>query len=94
MSINVRHYWHTAPMATNDPRVSVVLERPLHDALVWLARRDGVTLSTKARALLYDALEMHESVVLRDIAAERDRTIDRTKTLTHDAVWRRRLKRK
>ena len=46
----------------------------------------GVTVSTKARDLLRDALETHENVVLVQIAAERERGVDRTKTLTHDAV--------
>ena len=81
-------------MPANNPRVNVVLERPLYDALVRLARRDGVSLSKKTRDLVRSALEMHENVVLTEIAAERQRTIDRTKTLTHDAVWRRRLRRK
>ena len=81
-------------MLANHARVRVLLKRPLYDALAWLARRDGVTLSTKARDLLRDALETHENVVLVQIAAERERGIDRTKTLTHDAVWRRRLRRK
>ena len=81
-------------MLANHARVRVLLKRPLYDALVWLARRDGVTVSTKARDLLRDALETHENVVLIEIAAERERSIDRTKTLTHDAVWRRRLRRK
>ena len=80
-------------MRTNNRRVSVVLERPLHDALKWLARRDGVSLSEKARDLLRTALEVHENVVLSEIGAERERTINRTATLTHDAVWRRRLRR-
>jgi len=81
---------HFAPMPTKNPRVNVVLERPLYDALGRLARREGASLSTKARDLLRDALETHEDIVLAEIAAERERTLDRTKTLTHEAVWRRR----
>ena len=74
---------------TKNPRVNVVLERPMYDALGRLARREGASLSTKARDLLRDALETHEDFVLAEIAAERERTLDRSKTLTHDAVWRR-----
>ena len=77
-------------MPAKNPRVNVVLERPLYDALGRLARRDGASLSTKARDLLRDALETHEDLALAEIAAERERTLDRTKTLIHDAVWRRR----
>ncbi len=77
-------------MPAKNPRVNVVLERPLYDALGRLARRDGASLSTKARDLLRAALETHEDLVLGEVAAERERTLDRTKTLTHEAVWRRR----
>ncbi|HKY52637.1 MAG TPA: antitoxin, RHH family protein [Candidatus Limnocylindria bacterium] len=77
-------------MPAKNPRVNVVLERPLYDALGRLARREGASLSTKARDLLRDALETHEDIVLAEIAAEREQTLDRAKTLTHDAVWRRR----
>lgn len=76
-------------MPAKNPRVNVVLERPLYDALGRLARREGASLSTKARDLLRDALETHEDVVLAEIAVERERTLDRSKTLSHDAVWRR-----
>ena len=75
-------------MPAKNPRVNVVLERPLYDALGRLARRDGASLSTKARDLLRDALETYEDVALAEIAEQRERTLDRTKTLTHDAVWR------
>jgi metal-responsive CopG/Arc/MetJ family transcriptional regulator len=74
-------------MPTKHPRVSVVLERALYDALGRLARREGASLSTKARDLLREALETHEDLVLAGIAVERERTVDGTRTLTHDAVW-------
>src|SRR5437773_4178154 len=80
---------HWPAMPAKNPRVNVVLERPMYDALGRLARREGASLSTKARDLLRDALETHEDFVLGEIAAERERTLDRSKTLTHDAVWRR-----
>jgi plasmid stability protein len=70
------------------PRVSVVLERPLYEALRWLARRDGVSLSTKMRDVLRKALETHENLALTEIAAERERSLGRTtRALTRDAVW-------
>ena len=81
-------------MPANNRRVNIVLERPLYDALLRLARRDAVSLSEKARDLLRNALEVDENVILNEIAAERERTVNRTATLTHDATWRRRLRRK
>ena len=54
--------------------MSVILERPLYDALRWLARGQGVSLSRKARDLLRDALETYEDLALAKIAEERERT--------------------
>jgi len=75
-------------MRAKKPCVSVTLERPLYDALGRLARRDGVSLSTKARDLLRQELETHENLALVEVAAERERSLSRTKTLTRNAVWR------
>ena len=70
-------------------RVNVALERALYDALGLLARREGASVSSKARDLLRDALETHEDLALTEIAADREQTLDRTKSLTHGAVLRR-----
>jgi hypothetical protein len=66
----------------------VVLERPLYDALGRLAKREGASLSTKARDLLRGALESYEDMGLAAIAEERERTLDRRGALTHDEVFR------
>ncbi len=75
--------------------MNVVLERPLYEALGRLARREGASLSTKARDLLLDALETHEDLALSAVAEDRERNLDRSKALTHDEVWgkRRRIRR-
>src|SRR5256885_11827622 len=75
-------------MPAKNPRVNVVLERPLYDALGRLARREGSSLSTKARDLLRDALETYEDLALAKVAEERERTLVRAGGLTHDEVWR------
>ena len=80
-------------MPTKNPRVNVVLERPLYDALGRLARREGSSLSTKARDLIRGALETYEDLALAKVAEERERTLVRSAALTHDEVWRgRRIK--
>jgi plasmid stability protein len=76
-------------MPSKKPRVNVVLERPMYEALGWLARREGMSTSTKARDLLRQALETHENLALAEIAADRERSLTRTSALTRDAVWRR-----
>jgi hypothetical protein len=74
-------------MPTKQPRVNVVLERPLYTALLRSAARDGVSLSLKARDLLKAALEIEEDVLLARVAEERDRSLRRRKPLTHSQVW-------
>ena len=75
-------------MPTKHPRVNVVLEAPLYDALGRLARREGASLSTTARDLLRAALETREDAGLARIAEDRERTLDRSDALTHADVWR------
>lgn len=72
-------------MPAKNPRVNVVLERPLYDALGRVAKTDGASLSTKARDLIRDALELREDAGLYDVAAER--ALDRGTGLSHDEVW-------
>jgi hypothetical protein len=50
------------------------------------AKRDR-SPRNKTRDLLSKALEAHEDMVLTKAAADRERTLDRSKMLTHDAVW-------
>ena len=66
----------------------MVLERPVYATLARLARRDGTSLSVKARDLLREALESHEDLVLAQLAESRERTFDRSRSLSHDEVWK------
>ncbi len=66
----------------------MVLERHLYETLGRLARREGASLSTKARDLLRHALETYEDQALARIAEERERTFKRSARVTHDEVWR------
>ena len=75
-------------MPTTSPRVNVVLERPLYRALRKLALKDGVSLSTKLRDLVREALEEYEDACLVRLAEEREKTFDRSRALTHDQVWK------
>jgi hypothetical protein len=81
-------------MPAKNPRVNVVLERPLYDALGRVARQDGASLSTKARDLLRDALELREDAGLLEIAEERAGSFDPKTALTHDQVFGRAQRRK
>lgn len=68
----------------------MVLERPLYDALGRLARREGTSLSTKARDLIRDALEAHEDLGLAAVAEEREKSMRAKNLMMHSAVWRKR----
>lgn len=58
-------------MATKNPRLQVVLERPIYQAVAALAKEDGVSMSLKARDLIREAIEHLEDLGLASIVAER-----------------------
>lgn len=58
-------------MATKHPRLQVVMEKPLYAYVASLAEKDGVSMSTKARDLIKDAVEHLEDAALLAIVEER-----------------------
>jgi len=74
-------------MPAKNPRINVVLEKPLFHAVERLAARDGVSLSLKVRDLVREALEVEEDIGLSAFAEERERTFTKTKALKHREVW-------
>ncbi len=74
-------------MPTKNPRVNVVLEKPLYDDVERIAGRDGVSLSLKVRDLVKEALEIEEDVALSHVAETREKSFNRKKALKHDEVW-------
>jgi predicted DNA-binding protein len=74
-------------MPTKNPRINLVLEKPLYRQIQRLAKIEGVSLSLKVRDLIKEALEAHEDIALAKLAEERERTLDKTKALAHEEVW-------
>lgn len=74
-------------MPTKHPRLNVVLERPVLHFVGQLAKRDGVSLSMKARELIREALELHEDAHLAKLAHERMKGFQLRDALTHEQVW-------
>ena len=74
-------------MPTKNPRINVVLEKPLYNNVERLAERDGVSLSLKVRDLVKEALEIEEDIGLAQLAEIREKTFSRKKSLKHDGVW-------
>ena len=74
-------------MPTKNPRINIVLEKKSYDVIKRIAKKEGVSLSLKARDLLNEALEIYEDTILDEIGSEREKTFSRKKALTHDKVW-------
>lgn len=74
-------------MATKHPCLNVVLESPLYSAIERLARKDGVSVSLKARDLICEALESYEDVYWTKTAEAREKAFHKKSALTHKQVW-------
>ncbi len=74
-------------MSTRYPRLNVVLEPVLYQAIMKLARKEGVSLSLKARDLIREALEYCEDIYWSNQAEAREKTFSHKKALTHKQVW-------
>ena len=65
-------------MPTSLPRISAVVERPIYEAVAMLAKKDGVSLSQKARDLLLEALELIEDAGLEAIVERRRKNLQKS----------------
>ena len=74
-------------MPTKNPRVNVVLEKPLYDRVRKLARKEQISLSLKIRDLVREALEAQEDEELGKFAEERAQTFQQDQALTHQEIW-------
>jgi hypothetical protein len=71
-------------MPTKNPRINVVLDKPLYKNVQFLAKKDGVSLSTKLRDLIKEALDVQEDIFLAKLAEKREGSFQ---ALTHEQVW-------
>lgn len=74
-------------MPTKNPRVNVVVEPPLYGIMHDLAEKTGVSMSTLARDLIREALEIREDVALGAFAETRMETFKRDSALSHEETW-------
>ena len=65
-------------MPTILPRISTVVDRPIYEAIAMLAKKDGVSLSQKARDLLLEALKLIEDAGLEAIVERRRKNPGKT----------------
>lgn len=62
-------------MPTKAPRLNVVLEPPIYFAIVKLAKKEGISLSLKARDLIKSALDFYEDAYWAKQAETREKTL-------------------
>jgi len=74
-------------MPTKNPRINIVLERPLYEVLQQMAQRENVSLSMKVRDLVRESIDRQEDLALAGIAEEREASFDHSRGLRHDDVW-------
>jgi predicted DNA-binding protein len=74
-------------MPARNPRVSIVVEPPLYSVMHDLATSEGVSMSTIARDLIREAIDLREDAALADLAETRMKTFDRKAALSHEDVW-------
>jgi len=65
-------------MPTMLPGISTVVDRPIYEAIAMLAKKDGVSLSQKARDLLLEALKLIEDAGLEAIVERRRKNPGKT----------------
>ena len=74
-------------MPTRNPRVNVVVEPSLFGVMCDVAAAEGVSMSTLARDLIREALELREDASLATFADERAKSFDRNAALSHEETW-------
>jgi len=74
-------------MPAKNPRINVVLDDNLYKNIQFLAETDGVSLSTKVRDLVREALEVQEDIYLASFAERREQSWDKSETLSHEEIW-------
>ena len=72
-------------MPTKKPRINIIVEPSPYSAMQVLATNEGVSLSTIARDLIREAIDLREDVALADT---RIKTFDKKEALTHEDVWK------
>jgi metal-responsive CopG/Arc/MetJ family transcriptional regulator len=74
-------------MATKLPRLNVVMEPYIYEAISKLAKRERLSRSLVARDLLREALVVYEDAHWDKEARAREKSLKRKKTISHHQVW-------
>lgn len=74
-------------MPAKNPRINIVVERPLYTTIHDMAEDSGISMAMVVRDLIKEALELKEDAALAAFADERMKSFNRKKALSHDEVW-------
>lgn len=74
-------------MATKNPRLNVVLDREIFEALEAISRKKGISRSLLARDLIKKALEIYEDIYWDKEAEKRDKSFSKKDALQHNEIW-------
>jgi predicted DNA-binding protein len=75
-------------MPAKNPRLNIVIEEPIYKAIHDLSETNGISMSTVARDLIREALELREDAALAAFAEEREKSLKKSKMLSHRQVWK------
>jgi hypothetical protein len=74
-------------MPTKNARINVIVEKPLHAVIDEISKERGISKSMVVRDLVIQAIELREDLYLGRFADQREKSFDKSKTLTHEEVW-------
>jgi len=74
-------------MPAKNPRINIVIERPLYAAIHDMAKESDISMAMVVRDLIKEALELKEDAALAAFADKRMKSFGKKKALSHDKVW-------
>ncbi len=74
-------------MPAKNPRINVVVEKPLYGVISNMARKSGLSMGALVRDLVKEAIEVREDIELARIADERKASMKGRRPLSHAEVW-------
>ena len=74
-------------MPAANPRINVVVEKSLYEAIKGIAEKDGVSMAMVMRDLAKEAIELREDATLAAWAEEREKNNKGKRLLSHKEVW-------
>jgi hypothetical protein len=74
-------------MPTINPRVNLVIEPKLYDIINDMAKNEGLSLSSMAKELIREAMELREDAALSLFAETREKSFLPHTALSHKQTW-------